>query len=234
MTQVTVTTPSAYPQPYNKPANNTWSIPSHQVRWSGEKAAQVVTTVCYETDEDVAEGTLSLLPNTRLVVRSDGAVFAGVTGISRDINWESPFSPISETVERNGQVWQVLVNTSGRDLWVELSQYQHMIAVAVKANEALNREENSPVKTWYFVKTAQGFVYQIGGRKSGLHHEYHPNLRQLRRGRCGEDFTDYIHAMCWEKEATAHRMAKKFGGQVVKVEFRNCIELSRQTLTITH
>lgn len=233
MTQVTLSTPSVKsPTPY-KPTN-VWSIPSHQVRWSGERAAQVVATVYYETDEDTAEGTLSLLPNTRLVVRSDGAVFAGVTGIGRAINWESVFSPISETVERNGQTWQVLVNTTGRDLWVELSQYNHLVAIAVKANETLECYEEETMKTRYFVRCPQGFVYQIGGRKSGLYHEYHPNTRQLRRGACGEYFGDYIHAMCWEKEATAHRMAKKFGGEVVKVEYRNGIELSRQTLTVKH
>lgn len=233
MTQVTLSTPSVQSPTSYKPSN-IWSIPSHQVRWSGERAAQVVAPVYYETDQDVAEGTITLLPNIRLVVRSDGAVFAGVMGISQDINWESAFSPVSDTVEQEGQIWQVLVNATGRDLWVELGQYNQLVALAVKANEALNRYEEEAIKTWYFVRCPQGFVYQIGGRRSGCYHEYHPNLRQLRRGACGESFTDYIHAMSWEKEATAQRMAKKFGGEVVKVEFRNCIELSRQTLTVKH
>jgi hypothetical protein len=109
-----------------------WFIPTPYDRWAGEKGAQAPAEVYCETDEDQVNGTITLWTGVRVVVRNDGAVFVGT---SRGINWQALFHPINETLEREGKTWQVLVDRTGRDLWLELGQYRALVAQATAANQ---------------------------------------------------------------------------------------------------
>lgn len=94
-----------------------------------------------------------------------------------------------------------------------------------------DRNEGWELRTRYFVKTEAGFVYQLGSRKkNNVSFQHHPDIQHRIRFSSGrESIFDYIYAMMWEKESTARKMAKKFGGEVVKIEFRRD-EVSRVTL----
>lgn len=99
------------------------------------------------------------------------------------------------------------------------------------ANTTYDPNAGWELTTRYFVKTAAGFVYQTGSKKKGnVSFQYHPDIQHRIRFSGGrESIFDYIYAMMWEKEATARKMAQKFGGEVIKVQFRRD-EIARETL----
>lgn len=87
------------------------------------------------------------------------------------------------------------------------------------------------ITVYYFVQCPKGFIYQEGGRKKGyLWHFHYPDIKQLRPGCDGSRLRDYTYAMSWGREKSARNAAKKYGGQVVRIEFKDGKEISRQII----
>jgi hypothetical protein len=108
-------------------------IPSPYGRWDGELAGQATTTVAYETDGDRAEGTMSMFGNIRIVVREDGILLSGYN----NIQWNWQYKPLEgEVMEAEGKQWQVFIDSTGRDLWVEVNEYALLVQRAREANQA--------------------------------------------------------------------------------------------------
>lgn len=112
---------------------STWFIPfPGNALWDGEKGAQAPSVVYCETDEDRTTGKITLWSGVRIVVCQDGRVYAGT---ANGINWQIKYTPLpSETMQVEGKTWQVLIDSTGRDLWIEKEQYEGLVALATTAN----------------------------------------------------------------------------------------------------
>lgn len=114
---------------FKKPAI---TVPPAYARWNGEMVGQLLTTIAYETDDDNRNGTMSLIEKIHVVAREDGVVFSGYDSI----HWNWAYNPLDgEIAEADGKDWQVLVDSTGRDLWIEVSEYATLVNRARLANQ---------------------------------------------------------------------------------------------------
>lgn len=120
-----------YSQPHQvvlpRLAVSTSPIPFPHCLRQGEKGIQAPAGVYCQTDNDRISGEITFWPEMRIVVCCNGRVYLGS-------DWSVPYRLYNEVAEADGRSWQVLIDRTGRDLWIEKAQYDGLVALATTIN----------------------------------------------------------------------------------------------------